>query len=314
VTRPKLLLDCDPGHDDAIAMLCAARYGDLVGITTVSGNAPLDRTTTNALLVSQIAEIDVEVHSGSERPLMADPVHAHHVHGPSGLDGPELPPLQRAVASRDAVEFLLDRAADDVWLVPTGPLTNIALALRRDPALLTRFAGITLMGGSVTGGNATPVAEFNIWADPEAAAEVFATGNPLTMIGLDLTHQVRMGHQEAVRLREADTATARMVADILDFYAASTPGARAAGAAAMHDPCAVLQVTHPELFESIRLPVAVETRGRYTRGMTVVDSRVPRSSSDRADGPFNDQVQVARHAEAARVIDLIIEAAVVPIP
>ncbi|MGI9602139.1 MAG: nucleoside hydrolase, partial [Acidimicrobiales bacterium] len=133
MSPPRILLDCDPGQDDAIAILCAARYSELVGITTVSGNVSLDKTTTNALLVAQLMGLDVEVHAGASRPLVAEPSFADHVHGESGLDGPSFPPLRRAPASDDAVTFILDNAADDVWLVPIGPLTNVAHALDRDP-------------------------------------------------------------------------------------------------------------------------------------------------------------------------------------
>ncbi|MGD9999970.1 MAG: nucleoside hydrolase, partial [Ilumatobacteraceae bacterium] len=188
--RPSIVLDCDPGHDDAIAIIVAARHTDLLGITTVAGNAPLERTTRNALIVRELLGIDVPVHSGAARPLVAEPKHAEYVHGASGMDGAELPEPTRPVDGTDAVEFIVEtcRANEGTWLVPVGPLTNIALALRVAPDLARRIAGISLMGGG-TVGNRTPVAEFNIWADPEAAAAVFGYGGPLVMSGLDLTFQ-----------------------------------------------------------------------------------------------------------------------------
>jgi len=314
VSRPRIVLDCDPGQDDAIAILCAARYGELVGITTVSGNVDVERTTINALLVTQLAGLDVPVHAGAARPLVGEATHADHVHGTSGLDGPTLPSLEREPASRDAVGYLLDIAADDTWLVPTGPLTNVALALQRDPTLLTRFAGVTLMGGGVNVGNATPTAEFNIWADPEAAATVFSAGAPMTMIGLNLTQQVRMGPSEAQQLRAAGSATAEMVADILDFYSASTASARAAGGAAIHDPCAVLHVTHPDVVSAHRRSVVVETNGYHTRGMTVVDERIaPRTPGEVPADDVNHEVSVGYGVDADRVRDLIVEAAIAPL-
>ncbi|MGI9601872.1 MAG: nucleoside hydrolase, partial [Acidimicrobiales bacterium] len=177
-----------------------------------------------------------------------------------------------------------------------------------------RFAGISLMGGGVGIGNVTPAAEFNLWADPEAAQMVLAAGVPLTMIGLNLTHQVRMGPAEAERLRRAGTATSVMVADILEFYSSSTRSALGAGGAAIHDPCAVLHVTHPGLIETITRPVAVETTGQLTRGMTVVDERLqPRSPDDPTVGPYNPHVDVAYGIDVDRAIELIIDAAVAPL-
>ena len=171
--RLPIILDCDPGHDDAIAMVVAARHTNLLGITTVAGNAPLESTTHNAIVVRDLLGIDVPVHSGASRPLIAPPRHAGYVHGESGLDGADLPPPSGPPASRDAVGFIIDtvRSNDGVWLVPTGPMTNIALALRSAPDIASRIAGISFMGGGLFG-NRTPTAEFNIWADPEAAAIV----------------------------------------------------------------------------------------------------------------------------------------------
>lgn len=311
LARPKILLDCDPGQDDAIAIVCAAAFGDLVSITTVSGNVPLHRSTTNALLVTQIADLDVEVHAGSDRPLVAAPTFADHGHGPTGLDGPNLPPLARRVASEHAVDHLIEMAADDVHLVPTGPLTNVARALERDPKLLDRYAGVTLMGGSAGPGNVTATAEFNVWVDPEAAAAVFATGAPITMVGLNLTHQVRMGAAHAAELRRrGGGACAAMVADILDFYSGSSPGSRAAGGAAIHDACAVLAVTHPELFVTETRAVAVEVDGHLTRGMTVVDERgADRRHDDDVEG--NPNVAVAYRVDAPAAIELIMKAALI---
>lgn len=275
-SRPAVVLDCDPGHDDALAILLAGATTELVGITTVSGNAPLDRTLANALVVTQIAGLEVPVHAGASRPLVAEPRHAAFIHGESGLDGPQLPPLRRRPAAGSAVRFLLEtaEARDDLWLVATGPLTNVALALREEPSLAGRLRGISLMGGSYGPGNVTASAEFNILADPEAAAVVFGSGAQLTMAGLDLTHRFRMPRARADAIRALGTPSATFAADLLDAYGAAY--ARAFGpdvGVPLHDPCAVLALTHPDLFTSERRHVAVELTGTLTRGMTVVDRR-----------------------------------------
>ncbi len=299
-----MVIDCDPGQDDAIALLCAARYGNLIGITTVNGNVSVDKTTHNALIVTQIAELDIPVHRGAAAPLIEPPRHADHVHGASGLNGPVLPPLDRHTASDDAVAYLLDvsRTESDLWLVPTGPLTNIALAIRQDPTFISRFAGVVLMGGSATVGNVTPKAEFNIWADPEAAAIVFDAGQNLTMVGLNLTHQVRIGAPHAAGLRDADTATAHFVADLVDFYASAVE--HQGQGAAIHDACAVLAVTHPELFGGEQHHVAVELTGRLTRGMTVIDERGHDAEASNATVLFD--------VDADAAVDAIIGAAITP--
>ena len=175
--RPRILVDCDPGHDDAVALVVAARFGDLVGVTTVAGNAPLTHTTRNARIVLDLIGSDVPLHSGAQRPLVAPARHAQNVHGESGLDGADLPEPSRPADSADAIGFIIDtcRATEGLWLVPVGPLTNIALALRSAPDLADRIAGISLMGGG-TFGNRTSAAEFNIWADPDAAAIVYGYG------------------------------------------------------------------------------------------------------------------------------------------
>lgn len=276
MSKPRIILDCDPGHDDAVALLVAAQHAEVLGITTVSGNVPLRLTTHNALVTAQILDLDVPVHAGAQRPLVAEPKHAEFIHGETGLGGPDLPPLTREATSNDAVRFIIDtvRAHDDVWLVPTGPLTNVALALRSAPDLAARLAGISLMGGSASFGNVTPVAEFNIWADPEAAEAVFACGAPITMCGLNVTHQFMITEGDIAEIRAIGSAAATFVADMLAFYSdayANTFSGRAEGP--LHDPCAVLAVTHPELFHFEPRHVTVETRGQYTRGMAVVDAR-----------------------------------------
>ncbi len=274
---PRVLLDCDPGHDDAMAIVAAARYTELVGITTVAGNAPLDRTTHNALVMRDLLGIDVPVHAGSARPLVAEAHAAAFVHGESGLDGADLPAPTTPLDGTDAVGFIIDtcRAIDDVWLVPVGPLTNIALALRTDPDLAQRIAGISLMGGG-SFGNRTPTAEFNVWADPEAAAIVFGYGGPLVMAGLDVTHQFEATAERIATIEALPGVLAAVLADLLGFFSRNYLSRHDPGTvrgAAVHDPLAVFAVTHPDLFRRAARNVTIETRGEHTRGMTVIDQR-----------------------------------------
>ena len=218
-----ILIDCDPGHDDAMALLLALASPelDLLGVTTVHGNTTLDKTTANALRVLEFAgRGDVPVAAGADRPLVREPRVADHVHGKSGLDGPDLPPPAGAPVTAHAVDFLADRlrASDrPVTLIPTGPLTNVALLLATYPDVAQHIERIVLMGGAITEGNITPAAEFNIWVDPEAAARVFASGLDVTMIGLDITHRALMTADHAERLR-AGGRVGTLVAELWAFY------------------------------------------------------------------------------------------------
>ena len=272
----RMIIDCDPGHDDAIALILAHHVADVVGITTVSGNAPLAATTENALLVTALLGVETPVHAGAAGPLAGEPIHAAMVHGESGLGTVDRFPHTRTVASDDAVGYLLEAVDRDTWVVAIGPLTNLALALERDPSWASRAAGIAIMGGSADVGNATPVAEFNIYADPEAAARVFESGVEVVMCGLNLTHQFRTDDALAERVRRVDAPTAHLAAQIFDDIHARMESLIGSRNAALHDPCAVLAVTHPELIETEPRAVAVEVDGTLTRGMTVVDQRVTR--------------------------------------
>ena len=273
--RLPVILDCDPGHDDAIAMIVAARHTNLLGITTVAGNAPLESTTHNAIVVRDMLGIDVPVHSGASRPLVAEPRHAGYVHGESGLDGAKLPPPSGPPASRDAIAFIIDtvRNHDGVWLVPVGPMTNIALALRSAPDIAARIAGISFMGGGLFG-NCTPTAEFNIWADPEAAAIVLDSGGPLVMAGLDVTYQLQATPERIDQVRGLPGDLASTLADLMSFFTGTYVSRHEnMRGAAVHDPLAVLALTHPGLFTRSFAHVAIETAGEHTRGMTVIDQR-----------------------------------------
>ena len=300
-----MLVDCDPGLDDAIALLAAAHFADLVGITTVNGNVGIDHTTHNALAVAQIADLDVDVHRGAAHPLVDTPRGARHVHGATGLGNVDLPAVTRTVKSGDAVGFILDSShrIDGLHLVAVGPLTNVAQALQHDDTLPDRLSGLTIMGGAAIGGNVTAVAEFNIWADPEAADIVFRLGGDITMVGLDVTHQVLLGFSQLDQMRAARTPAANLAAELLEYAVDRSTEMRGWSGAPIHDACAVLAVTHPHLFHGKRQPVNVELTGTHTRGMTVVDDRG-------TPGANGGNVRVLRTVDADAVIELIVQAVV----
>lgn len=304
MSRPRIVLDCDPGLDDAFAILTAARYARLEAITTVSGNVGIDKTTHNALIITQIAGLDVPVHRGAGRPLIVEPEDASEVHGDSGLGGPELPELTRRVASNDGVGALIDATADgEVTVVAIGPLTNVAMAINRDPDWARRIPEIVLMGGSTSFGNVTATAEFNIWADPHAAEIVFGSGASIRMVGLNLTHQVLMGAAEEKRLRLLGSRTAKFGADLLEFYGDFSEQHYGVRRGAMHDPCAVLAVTHPDLIGFVDRHVTIETTGTHTFGMTIVDERVSAPEPN---------ASVAMTVDGAEAVDLIVAAVADP--
>jgi inosine-uridine nucleoside N-ribohydrolase len=307
VARPAIVLDCDPGLDDAVAIMAAARYADLIGVTTVCGNSSLDNTTRNALAVLELAAVDADVHRGAAAPLVAPFHSAAHIHGESGL-GSTVPSTTRSAASDDASGYLVDvtRERSDVELVAVGPLTNVALAIRRDPHFVHRLAGLTIMGGGAGMGNVTAAAEFNIWADPEAASIVFESGVTVRMVPLNLTTKVLMTSDRIAALRNAATPTASFIADLLDYYSDRQRASGSERGGAVHDPCAVLSVTHPELFDFVERRVDVELTGSYTRGMTVVDER--QASPERLPN-----ASVAYDANAPEVLSLIVDAAITPV-
>ena len=269
----KVLLDCDPGIDDAFAIAfgCGHPGLDLCGVTTVAGNVGLDRTTGNALAVLEfLGRADVPVAAGSPAPLLRPFTDAHDVHGETGLGAARLPAPSRGPVPAHAVDFLIERisgAPGAVTLVATGPLTNIALAVRRYPPLVTEVADFVIMGGSASRGNVTPAAEFNIWADPEAAAIVFAAGWRVTMAGLDVTHQALATAEVRDRLSVLGRLNDELLLPGLRGYQSL---ADAAGQP-VHDVCALALVAAPGLFGCRQAQVEVETQGRWTAGMTVTD-------------------------------------------
>jgi len=266
-----VLIDCDPGHDDAIALLLALASPelDVRGVTTVAGNQTLDKTTTNALRVLELAgREDIPVAAGADRPLEEELVTAADAHGETGLDGPDLPPPRREALDEHAVDFLAERA-EGATLIALGPLTNVALLLERRAERPER---LVLMGGAIAEGNMTPSAEFNIWVDPEAAHRVFTSGLDVTMVGLDVTNRAVLTREHAARLREAGRVGAA-VAAMLDFYLGFYLAAYVHGGAPIHDAVAVSHVIRPELLETLERHVEIDHGPGLCRGRTVVDMR-----------------------------------------
>jgi inosine-uridine nucleoside N-ribohydrolase len=262
-----VLLDCDPGHDDAIALLLALGSDELElrGVTTVAGNQTLAKTTANAIRVLELAgRAEIPVAAGADRPLVRDPRVAADVHGETGLDGPDLPPPQAEPAAEHAVDFLAERIAG-ATLIATGPLTNVALLLARHPD--AKPERIVLMGGAIAEGNVTPAAEFNIWADPEAAQRVFASGLDVTMVGLDVTHQALVRPEQ---LRPAGRI-GEVVAELMEFYGGFHRLVYGWDGSPIHDAVAVAHVIDPTLLEVEHLNVRVDTQSELCRGRTVVD-------------------------------------------
>lgn len=273
-----IIIDCDPGHDDAIALILALASPKLnvLAVTTSAGNQTPDKTLRNALrILTLLGRHDIPVAGGAPKPLLRELIIADNVHGESGLDGPALPEPGFAPQALTAVELMaktLRASTEPVTLVPTGPLTNIALLLSAHPELKAKIARIVLMGGSAGSGNWTPAAEFNIYVDPEAAEMVFGAGVPITMCGLDVTHAAQVMDEDIERIRAITNPIARTVAELLDFFMIyhRDPKWGFVGAP-LHDPCTIAWLLRPELFEGIECHVSVETQGQYTVGMTVVD-------------------------------------------
>lgn len=269
-----IILDCDPGIDDAlaIAFATASTEIDLIGLTAVAGNVGLDSTTANALAVASfVGAKDVPVTPGAPAPLMRPPLHASHVHGDSGLGGAVLPPPVRAAEDGHAIDYLIDTigaARGEITLVATGPLTNIGLALRREPRLATWVRDFVIMGGSAGRGNVNHAAEFNIWADPEAAAIVFRAGWTVRMIGLDVTLRARATAAVQDQMRELGALGSQLLLPALAQYRDS---ADATGEPPVHDVCAIVSVADPSVFAYAPATVEVETHGTFTSGMTVTD-------------------------------------------
>lgn len=274
----KIIIDTDPGQDDAVAILLALASPELevLGLTVVAGNVPLERTLRNALTICELGRRpDLPVHAGCDRPLRGALVTAEHVHGASGLDGIELPAPAMQPAPGHAVDFIIEtlrrEPAGSITLVAIGPLTNLATAFKRAPDIAARVGRIVLMGGAWSElGNVTPAAEFNIHVDPEAAARVFASGTDIVALPLDATHKALTSRGWTEAMRQTGPV-GRAVASWTSFYERFDRAKYGVEGAPLHDPCAVAWLIQPELFSGRRVNVEIETDGRLTRGMTVVD-------------------------------------------
>lgn len=303
----KIILDCDPGHDDAIAILLA--HGnpqiELLAVTTVVGNQTLEKVTKNALAVARIANITgVPFAAGCPRPLVRQIEVAPDIHGESGLDGPVLPEPAIDLDTRHAVDLIIDtimaHPAKTITLVPTGGLTNIALAARKEPRIVERVKEVVLMGGGYHVGNWSAVAEFNIKIDPEAAHIVFNEKWPLTMVGLDLTHQALATPEVVDKIKKVGTQPAKFVLELLDFFGAAYKDAQGFDAPPVHDPCAVAYVIDPAVMTVKKVPVDIELTGTLTLGMTVADFRAP--------APADCHTQVAVKLNHTYFWDLVVDA------
>ncbi len=275
----RIIIDTDPGQDDAVAILLALASPelDVLGITAVAGNVPLALTQQNARKICELAgRPDVKVFAGAVRPLVRRLVTAEHVHGRTGLDGPQLPaptmPLQETHAVDFIVETLLAEERGTVTLCPLGPLTNIAAALNRAPEIAGRINEIVLMGGGFfEGGNVTPAAEFNIYVDPHAAEIVFASGVPIVMMPLDVTHKALTTAKRVAAFRALGTRVGIATAELLEFFERFDEAKYGSDGGPLHDPCVIAYLVKPELFGGRRCNVAVETASEITMGMTVID-------------------------------------------
>ncbi|WP_439257928.1 uridine-preferring nucleoside hydrolase UriH [Lonepinella sp. BR2271] len=300
----KIILDCDPGHDDAIAILLA--HGnpniDLLAITTVVGNQTIDKVSRNALAVAEIANIrGIPIAKGATRPLVREVENAPSIHGDSGLDGPVLPNPRQSLSEKHAVNLIIDlimsHPEKTITLVPTGGLTNIALAARLEPRIIDRVKEVVLMGGGYHTGNWSAVAEFNIKIDPEAAHIVFNAGWKVTMVGLDLTHQALATPDVVQRIADIGTPVSQFVVELLDFFGRMYKKNQNFDSPPVHDVCAVAYVIDPTLIEVQNVPVNIELTGTHTLGMTVADFRYP---------PKPSNTFVAKKLDKDRFWDLVI--------
>jgi len=314
----KIILDCDPGHDDAIAILLAAGNPniELLGITTVSGNHNVENTTRNALSCCTAYGIKVPVAKGSPGPLLADQVLAIEIHGETGLDGPDLPPASFDLDPRHGVDFIIDTVMaheeKSVTLVPVGPYTNIALAARKEPKIIDRVKQVVCMGGAYTRGNITPAAEFNVYADAEAADVVFRAGWDVTMVGLDLTQTQALATPDLQeRVRTVGGPMAKFILDIWEFIDTTHGGLLQIPYPAIHDACCVAALIDPSVMTTEKADVRVELAGRWTRGMTVCNFE-RMGGMHHFGGTASEQVDfrhnVATKLDHPKFCDLIVEA------
>lgn len=305
--KKKIIIDCDPGYDDAVALLLAAGSPsvEVLAITTVAGNQTLEKVTRNTLRIATLAGLDVPVAAGAARPLLRDEVVvAANIHGESGLDGTTLPQATLKPDPRHAAQLIVDTVMNEppqsVTLVPIGPLTNIALAARLEPRIVERVKEVVLMGGGYHIGNVKPMAEFNIENDPEAAHIVFEEKWPIVMVGLDLTYQALATQTVKDKIAAIHTPASDFVTQVLTRFSENYKKSKGFDEPPVHDACAVAYVIDPGVIETRKAPVHVEYRGEYTSGMTVTDLR--------RKAPQDCHTAVAMKLDRERFWNLVIEA------
>ena len=274
--KEKIILDCDPGHDDAVAIMLAAINPkiELLGITVVAGNQKLEKTVNNALKVCNHLNLDVPVYSGMSRPMIREQLIADDIHGETGLDGPKFEELKIKAEDKHAVNFIIDtlmNSDEKVTLVPTGPLTNIGMAIRFEPRIIEKINRIVLMGGSYQLGNMTPAAEFNILADPDAAHIVFSSGVKIVMMGLDLTRQASATKEVVEKIKSLNNKASKLFVDLMEFFAASQKNVYGWSAPPVHDPTTIAYIIDPECIEVKPMFCEIELWSEKSYGRTLCD-------------------------------------------
>ena len=307
----RFIIDCDPGHDDAVAILLAASALDIAGVTTVYGNASIDSTTRNAVDFLDFAGLDIPVFRGSEAPLRRPRTHAN-VHGQSGLDGAELPRSPRQPSAQDAVEFIaqeVSRSPGEISIIATGPLTNLARALCQYPHVEPGIASLSIMGGTAGRGNTTPVAEFNAFGDPEALDALLASSIPMHMIGYDLTSGIGLTDQHIARLEDSGLRVATYIGKVMRFYRARQIAVTGLDIAPQHDACAVAPHLAPHLATYTECRAAVELNGMLTTGMVVFDRR-PQQTQRSLPSPFANRrpIKLCTALSSTEMLDRIMDA------
>ena len=274
--KEKIILDCDPGHDDAVAIMLAAINPkiELLGITVVAGNQKLEKTVNNALKVCNHLNLNVPVYSGMSRPMIREQLIADDIHGEPGLDGPKFEELKIKAEDKHAVNFIIDtlmNSDEKITLVPTGPLTNIGMAIRFEPRIIEKINRIVLMGGSYQLGNMTPAAEFNILADPDAAHIVFSSGVKIVMMGLDLTRQASATKEVVEKIKSLNNKASKLFVDLMEFFAASQKNVYGWSAPPVHDPTTIAYIIDPECIEVKPMFCEIELWSERSYGRTLCD-------------------------------------------
>ena len=311
MNKPKIIIDCDPGHDDLVAILFAAKHLDLLGVTTVHGNNTLANTTRNGLIALELGTIGVPLAMGAVEPLVQPSVGIASGHGKSGLDGHDFADPRLTPITQHAVDFMIETARKhqgELIIALIGPQTNLALAIKREPRMRQWVKEITIMGGSTTTGNFSPAAEFNIAADIEAASVVFESGIPFRMVGYNITRQTGFDSADIARLRQSKGTACKAIADLMQFYLNRQGEMYGLTLAPMHDVCAIIPYVYPDLIQFLHTSIRIELTGTYTRGMTVCDLRHPRGS---AEPSLRNRTEpnglVAVSAKSRELIDRVIE-------